>query len=300
MTHRVSIGLPTYNRPELLRQAVASLQAQTHHDLDILISDNASTDPRSMETIKELAASDPRIRYVRRLQNDGPGANFKSVLDAANTPFFMWASDDDIWDKHFVERCLALLDRHPEAQMAFGSVDNINLDGTVVRTLSGFSRFTSSDDRRSDARRFIAEPEILGKANLVYGLYRRPAIKAVADICWPYAEVGWAGDVVLIFGFITRYSIVTTDEVLLHKRVFWSSAQRLNTRDPRTYLIPPQHVFSLIRRHKIVAPDASIASIVTPAFIRRELGNSLYSVVNKQFWRDAGAKLVRAALKSLS
>jgi len=32
MQHRVSIGLPTYNRPDLLRAAVASLAAQTHEN----------------------------------------------------------------------------------------------------------------------------------------------------------------------------------------------------------------------------------------------------------------------------
>lgn len=298
MTPRVSIGLPTFNRPDLLRQAVASLQAQTHRNLDILISDNASPDPRSMMTIRELAADDPRIRYVRRPQNDGPTANFKAVLDAADAPFFMWAGDDDLWDKHFIERCLGLLDAQPEAQMAFGGVDNVNLDGIVVRTLPGFSRFTSSGDPRIDALRFIAEPEILGKANLIYGLYRTAAIKSVVAVCWEHAQFKWAGDVVLCFAFITRYPIVTTDEVLVHKRVPTSSTQVLHTRDPRTYLVPPWYIPSFIRKHKAVAPDERIASLVSPAFFRRELRNSLYSIASKQFWRDAGAKLIGYNIRS--
>lgn len=292
MTHRVSIGLPTYNRPDLLRKAIASLQAQTHRNLDIFISDNASPDPRSMATIEEFAAGDARIRYVRRPQNDGPGENFRAVLNAADAPLFMWASDDDIWDKHFVERCLDLLEARPEAQMAFGGVDNINLEGVAVRSLPGFSRFTSSGDPRTDALRFIAEPEILGKANLMYGLYRTAAIRSVVDSCWKHATVKWGGDVVLCFAFITRYPIVTSDEVLLHKRVPTSSRQELHTRDPRTYLIPTWHIPTFIHNHKAVAPDASIASIVWPAFFRRLLGHSLYSVMDKEFWRDAGTKLI--------
>lgn len=298
MINRVSIGLPTYNRPELLRQAVASLQAQTHEDLDILISDNASTDPGSMETIKDLASGDSRIRYIRRPKNDGPGANFKSVLDSADGPYFMWASNDDIWDRRFVERCVGLLDEHPAAQMAFGGVDVINLDGVVVRTLPGFSRFTSRDERRVDALRYIAEPEILGKANLIYGLYRTAALKSVVETCWEHAQFKWAGDVVLCFAFISRYPVVATDEVLLHKRLSTSCSEKLHTRDPRTYLVPIRYVPGFIRKLEAVSPDESIASIVAPALIRRELSHALYSVTNKQFWRDAGAKLIGTRIRS--
>jgi hypothetical protein len=219
-------------------------------------------------------------------------------LDAADAPFFMWASDDDLWDKHFVERCLGMLGAQPEAQMAFGSVDNVNLDGVVVRTLPGFSRFTSSGDPRTDALRFIAEPEILGKANLIYGLYRTAAIRSVVETCWEHAQFKWAGDVVLCFAFITRYPIVVTDEILLHKRVPTLSAQKLHTRDPRTYLVPPWHMPSFIRKHRAVAPDERIASLVSAAFFRRELRNSLYSIASKQFWRDAGAKLIGSRIRS--
>ena len=293
MPHRVTIGLPTYNRPDLLRQAVASLQMQTHRALDILISDNASTDVRSMATIKELAAQDSRIRYIRQPRNVGAVENFKAVLHSANNPFFMWASDDDLWDEHFIERCLDLLDDHPEAQMAFGGIDNINNDGVVVRNFPGFSRFTSSNDRYVDALRFIAEPEILGKANLIYGLFRTDAITAAVDPCWKYME-GWGGDVVLCFAFICRYPIITTDEVLLHKRVLTSSRKMLNTRDPRTYLVPPRHLASFIRRHIAAAPNSSIASIVPRAFLRRLVRQTLYAIVDREFWLAAGAKLINS------
>lgn len=286
MHRRVAIGLPTYNRPDLLRKAVESLQAQTYRNLDILISDNASPDSRVRTTIEQLAAHDPRIRYLRRPRNEGPAANFKAVFRDADAPYFMWASDDDLWDPHFVERCLGLLDAHPDAQMAFAGIDNINLNGVVVRTYPGFSRHTSTGDRSADALRFIAEPEILGKANLIYGLYRMDALRAVVEACWDNAGFDrWGGDVVLVFAFISRHPIVGTDDVLLHKRVPTTSPQPLHIRDPRTYLVSPLHLLSFVRRHQEVAPDAATASMTAAAFRRRFLGNYLCAARNRDFWR---------------
>lgn len=291
MHDRVSIGLPTYNRPDLLRAAVVSLQEQTHQNIEILISDNASPDPRVMATIKELAERDRRIKYICREKNEGAEANFRGVLAAADAPFFMWASDDDLWEKNFVERCLALLEAHPEAQMAFGGIDNVNLDGAVLRTYPGFSRFTSSTDRRSDVLRFIAEPDILGKANLIYGLYRTASIKAVADACWDRAGfMSFGGDVVLIFAFISRYPIVATDEVLLHKRIATSSNAPLRVRDPRTYFVPPWHIASFVRRHKAVAPDPNIMAAVTRAFGRRLMKQSITAAGDREFWQAVGQR----------
>jgi glycosyltransferase involved in cell wall biosynthesis len=283
---RVAIGLPTYNRPDLLRKAVESLQAQTHSDLDILISDNASPDARVQTTVEELAERDPRIQYLRRARNEGAAANFKAVLRDADAPYFMWASDDDLWDPHFVERCLGLLETNLEAQMAFGSVDNVNLDGVVVRTYPGFSRHSSTGDRSADLLRFVAEPEILGKANLIYGLYRTAALKAVVEACWDNAGFDrWSGDAVLVFAFINRHSIVVIDDVLLHKRVPTTSSEPLRMRDPNTYLVLPQHLLSFVRRHQAVAPDAGMASMIARAFRRRFLGQYLVAAGNRDFWR---------------
>ena len=43
-THLVTIGLPVYNGESYLRQAIESILEQTHHNLELIISDNASTD----------------------------------------------------------------------------------------------------------------------------------------------------------------------------------------------------------------------------------------------------------------
>jgi cellulose synthase/poly-beta-1,6-N-acetylglucosamine synthase-like glycosyltransferase len=65
----VSIGLPVYNGERFLAQALDSLLGQTLGDLEIIVSDNASTD-RTAEICKDYAARDARIRYIRQESPD--------------------------------------------------------------------------------------------------------------------------------------------------------------------------------------------------------------------------------------
>jgi glycosyltransferase involved in cell wall biosynthesis len=296
MIDRVAIGLPTYNRAELLELSLESLMAQTHPDLEIIVSDNASSDPRVAAVMNDIVSRDSRVRYIRQPRNLGAAENFRAVLQASNTPYFMWASDDDIWHPDFVARCLELLRASPKSRMAFATVDNINLNGDKLRTYGGFSRFSSTGDRHADIRCFISESEGLGKANLIYGLYHSETLKAVVDECWDLAGFQlWGGDVVLVAAFLTRYPIVVTDDVLLHKRVSTHAATLLKAPKPTTFLIPPSQVASYIRRHAAIAPDPAIRKVI----LRALCGRLLSQAANSAFDRDVFAAIMGRVFPSM-
>src|ERR1700751_3211635 len=88
----VIVGIPTYNRANLLEGALDSVLAQTYQHFRILISDNASTDQTA-----GLVASyrDPRIEYLRNDRNVGVIGNFNHLIQLADTDFLMLLSDDD-------------------------------------------------------------------------------------------------------------------------------------------------------------------------------------------------------------
>ncbi len=288
MSARVAIGLPTYNRPTLLKAALDSLTSQTHENVEIVVSDNASPDPRVAAILESTAAADPRVRYIRQPANQGAAANFRCVLDASDAPFFMWASDDDIWAPEFVARCLAMLQATPNARMAFASIDNINLDGVRVRSYSGFSRFTSTGNRAVDLVRFLDEPEMSGKANLIYGLFETNALKSLVAECWDAAGwQQWGGDVVMVAAFLARYSIVASDEVLLHKRLPTHDGAQLVLRNTATYLPPPSHVVSFVRRHGAVAPDAAARRLMLQRHQRRLRRSTMHSANAHSIVRSA-------------
>jgi glycosyltransferase involved in cell wall biosynthesis len=58
---RVSVGMPAYNQDTTVVRAIESVTGQTLRDLELIVSDNASTDATGA-LCRRLAAGDPRIR----------------------------------------------------------------------------------------------------------------------------------------------------------------------------------------------------------------------------------------------
>jgi glycosyltransferase involved in cell wall biosynthesis len=110
---RLSIGMPVYNGEEFVAEAIEALLAQSFGDFELIISDNASTD-RTQEICESLARRDSRIRYVRAKENCGASPNYNRVVELARGEYFKWAAHDDLCAPDFLERCVAVLDRHPE------------------------------------------------------------------------------------------------------------------------------------------------------------------------------------------
>src|SRR5262249_32325356 len=108
----VSIGLPTYNRADLLKRAVDSLLGQTYQNIELIISDNCSSDG-TQRVCQEYAAKDRRVRYHRQKENIGLLAIASFVLREARGEYFMWPSDDDWWDPRFIEYLKKPLDQYP-------------------------------------------------------------------------------------------------------------------------------------------------------------------------------------------
>ena len=114
---RVSIGVPVYNGENYVAHALDSLLNQTFQDLEIVISDNASTD-RTEEICRGYASCDPRIRYYRQAINRGAVWNHNCVFELSRGEFFKWNSADDYCGPEFLERCVSALDADPTAVMA--------------------------------------------------------------------------------------------------------------------------------------------------------------------------------------
>jgi glycosyltransferase involved in cell wall biosynthesis len=100
----VSIGIPTYNRAgSYLKQAIESARSQTYPNIEIIISDNCSSDDTE-EVVGSF--SDSRIRYYRQEINIGPNNNFNFCLNQARGDYFLLFQDDDLIDDDFIECCM--------------------------------------------------------------------------------------------------------------------------------------------------------------------------------------------------
>ena len=102
----VTIGLPTYNRPVGLKRCLESILLQTYSNVEIIISDNCSTDNTVQEIIKEYREKDKRIQSFRQSINIGLEENFNFVFAQSNAAYFIWMSDDDYFDANYIEACM--------------------------------------------------------------------------------------------------------------------------------------------------------------------------------------------------
>jgi glycosyltransferase involved in cell wall biosynthesis len=100
----VSIGIPTYNRADgYLKDALESALSQIYGNLEIIISDNCSSDSTE-EFVRGYA--DPRIRYFRQKNTILPNDNFNFCLHQARGEYFLLLHDDDLIDPEFVHICM--------------------------------------------------------------------------------------------------------------------------------------------------------------------------------------------------
>jgi hypothetical protein len=139
---RLSILIPTRNRAAYLAGALSSARAQDLPDIEIIVSDNASTDGTSA-LLAGLA--DPRVRTVRQEQDLGMVGNWNACLALARGDLVLVLSDDDELYPH-AARTLAAAMNEPGAILAYGLVDVVDgSDLWLHRSPAGPAREVGAD-----------------------------------------------------------------------------------------------------------------------------------------------------------
>ena len=114
----VSIGLPVYNGEKYLREAVDSLLGQTFPDIELIISDNASTD-QTADICREYMERDSRVSYHRNEANLGLAANYNRVVELARGRYFKWASANDICEPEMIAECVKVLEAQSDVVLCY-------------------------------------------------------------------------------------------------------------------------------------------------------------------------------------
>jgi glycosyltransferase involved in cell wall biosynthesis len=109
---QVSIAVPSFNYGRYLRACLASLQAQTHADIEVLIADAGSTDG-SLDVIASFTAADPRFRFVSR-SDRGQADAVQNAFDVSRGDVFGFLNADDcLLRNDSVELAVTTLQEHP-------------------------------------------------------------------------------------------------------------------------------------------------------------------------------------------
>ena len=193
------------NGAATLGAALDCLIGQTERDIEIIISDNASTDGTAA-VCQEYAARDSRIRYFRQPKTVNATKNFKFVLAQARAPYFMWAAHDDTRDADFVERLLATLEKRPDAVLAFGDIVRIVKGQALAHPLD----FVNTG--RAPWRRL--HWSAVSELHHLYGLWRTEVPRSIHwEHCYWWHDTplmmaaALAGDFVHVPGVHFRYKV---------------------------------------------------------------------------------------------
>jgi glycosyltransferase involved in cell wall biosynthesis len=114
----VSTIIPVHNRPSLLREAVASVLAQTYRPLEIIIVDDGSTDETGRQA-EALSEAHSEVRAIHR-ENGGPGAARETGRLAARGEFIQYLDSDDFLLPTKFELQVAGLRRCGDCTVSYG------------------------------------------------------------------------------------------------------------------------------------------------------------------------------------
>lgn len=214
----VTIGVPVFNGERHLREALESLLTQDYRNIEVLISDNSSTDG-TREICLDVARNDQRVRYLRLDEPVPTLDNFNRLVPLGQGAYFMWAAYDDVRERTFVSSLVAALEAGPGAVLAFSRFDNIDEAGlTVRRYAEDWQRVFSKSRFRQFWSLALADEAATQKANHIYGLMRRADLLALGGIV--RSKVDYSGeDVVTLLRLLARGRFLVVDEVLFHYRV---------------------------------------------------------------------------------
>lgn len=278
---KVTIGIPTFRRPEMLRRALESVARQDYQSLEVIVSDNATEGDEVSAVIAAFRDRIGGLRFVRHEKNIGATRNFEFCLAEARGDYFMWLADDD----ELSANSLAAL-AHP-----------LEADSSIV-TVVPYWRV-----KRSPNTGFVVEQRVyesswpllrvlryVWRSNdaFFYGLHRRAELLACRfhPFLWPNAAVGANGTYPFLMTLILAGRIVSVRD----PRVEWinHAYTEKSYANPEPFLsYAPKHVLRRLNLHAIyfvqvyrsLGPLASI--VVAPVSIASVAVEFITGFVNK-------------------
>lgn len=192
----VSIVTPAYNEERFLATMLASLQAQTHEDWELLLVDDGSTD-NTAGLIEEWADKDARIRAVSLRAKLGKVAAFNRGYAAVTGDLVCHVGGDDLLPPNSLATRVSGLSGAPALAVHLGKLQMIDLDDRITsRPIPRGSKGSQSS------------------AGVTYS-------RALADLVFPIpeslpSEDIWLGNAALALATYVRHTTETVYEYRIH------------------------------------------------------------------------------------
>ncbi|MEU2201889.1 glycosyltransferase family 2 protein [Isoptericola sp. NPDC019482] len=169
--------MPVFDGERFLDEALAAVCAQDADGLEILVSDNGSTDA-SLEIARDWAARDSRVRVLVSDVNRGGTWNFNRLLEAARAPLFKWAPADDVIAPSFVSRCIETLSAEPLAVAVLPRTVYIDEAGAVIEERQDLELGLDAPSPHERLDRLLSGMV----AHVMYGLLGTETLRAIGGV----------------------------------------------------------------------------------------------------------------------
>ncbi len=294
--------MPTYNGERFIKEAIDSLLTQSFNDFTLFISDDASTD-RTEIICKDYAKKDPRVIYFKQPKNLGMFSNFRFILNKAEGEFFLMAAQDDVWGKDFLQTCINNLENNKDTGFAMTDIAEIDSSSQKVRDLN-LHKFSSTKSNLRTVFKYILEPEILGKGNLMYSFFRLETVKTVWEI-YPQ-RMSWGSDYLFSLALISHFGGIVDKRRLFKKRyggfsnpksIDKAGKERLSKLNPKNHIFPYGRAVQYFRGHKEALRGSPYSSIGAVLFLFRIPRSFL--IMMKEKYRGTIKILERAKAKKI-
>jgi glycosyltransferase involved in cell wall biosynthesis len=215
---KVSIGMPVYNGEKTLAKAIESILNQDYTNIEIIISDNCSTDS-TFAICQKYRKEDARIQYTRFDKNRGTIANFNNVFNLSSGDFFMWASHDDFHEPSFISECIRSFANNPEAALCAPKMKGIISPKATHHWIGDLSTFK---DKSSVVGRYFETLQHF-PAVAIYGLYRSSMIRKTSLL-----PNGVGADLLFIQNLSLYGSFIQSDQVIFtyYGREKWNTVDQ--------------------------------------------------------------------------
>jgi hypothetical protein len=205
----LSVGVPVYNGERYLAEALESALGQEYPNVEVLISDNASTD--STPDICRRFESDSRVRYSRTPQTTDPKANFGRVLGMARGEYFTWLAHDDVLTSpSYAATLVETLEANPDAVLCASALELFRDDDPQARSVISYERVAAGDPW-PEARKALFRWPPAEWDTLVYGVFRREALQrhfsANPSLRLPLQRLAFMGRFVIVPSDLRGYRL---------------------------------------------------------------------------------------------
>ena len=140
---KISVIIPTYNSEKYITETIESIQAQTHTNWELLITDDCSTD-QSIDIIKSHQKNDNRIRLFLLDKNQGAGVARNNSIKEANGRYIAFCDSDDLWKQDKLAKQIKFM-KENQVFFTYCSYDIVNEKREYTQTVIPPSVITYND-----------------------------------------------------------------------------------------------------------------------------------------------------------